>query len=221
MSIGVVLEQLTAEFPDVTVSKIRFLESEGLVTPQRTASGYRRFTDEDVERLRFVLISQRDHYLPLKVIRQQLDAMDSGHMTALNKSAEVDTIVSPESFRRPAEVRLTDVDIAIKADVDVDLVLQLVKQGLLIPDESGFFTQDDVLTASTAAALKEFGFDAPKLRRLRVAAERQADMISQITAPIAMEKNDTAEQRAEEVGQQISALVVSLHASLLKNALRD
>ena len=221
MSIGVVLEQLTAEFPDVTVSKIRFLESEGLVTPQRTASGYRRFTDEDVERLRFVLINQRDHYLPLKVIRQQLEAMDSGHMTALNKSSEVETLVSPESFRRPVEVRLTDNDVADKADVSIEHIMQLVKQGLLVPDASGFFTQDDVGIARTAAALQEFGFDEAQLRRLRVAAERQADMISQVTAPIAQAKSDIAEQRAEEVSQQISALVVSLHASLVKGALRD
>ena len=83
MSIGVVLERLRTEFPDVTVSKIRFLESEGLITPQRTASGYRRFTEEDVERLRYILVTQRDNYLPLKVIREQLEAMDSGHVTAI------------------------------------------------------------------------------------------------------------------------------------------
>ncbi|WP_198008890.1 transcriptional regulator FtsR, partial [Saccharomonospora saliphila] len=76
LSIGAVLGQLRPDFPDVTISKIRFLESEGLVRPARTPSGYRQFTPADVERLRFVLSAQRDHYLPLKVIKEQLDAAD-------------------------------------------------------------------------------------------------------------------------------------------------
>ncbi len=80
MSIGAVLELLRPDFPDVTISKIRFLEAEGLVTPQRAASGYRRFTAYDCARLRFILTAQRDHYLPLKVIRAQLDAQPDGEL---------------------------------------------------------------------------------------------------------------------------------------------
>lgn len=83
MSIGVVIKRLREEFPDVTVSKIRFLESEGLISPERTQSGYRRFTDADVDRLRYILVTQRDNYLPLKVIREQLEAMDKGSVAAL------------------------------------------------------------------------------------------------------------------------------------------
>src|SRR3954469_21962943 len=78
MSIGAVLESLRPDFPDVTISKIRFLEAEGLVTPQRSGSGYRRFTAYDCARLRFILTAQRDHYLPLKVIKAQLDAQPDG-----------------------------------------------------------------------------------------------------------------------------------------------
>src|SRR5690349_24698580 len=80
MSIGAVLELLRPDFPDVTISKIRFLEAEGLVTPQRAASGYRRFTAYDCARLRFILTAQRDHYLPLKVIKAQLDAQPDGEL---------------------------------------------------------------------------------------------------------------------------------------------
>lgn len=96
MSIGVVLENLQQQFPDVTVSKIRFLESEKLIAPSRTASGYRRFTEDDVERLRYILTQQRDNYTPLKVIREQLDAMDSGQVTAIVGAGKTSTLVSAD-----------------------------------------------------------------------------------------------------------------------------
>ena len=82
MSIGTVLDRLRPDFPDVTISKIRFLEAEGLISPERTASGYRRFSVQDCERLKYVLTAQRDHYLPLKVIKEQLDALDEGATVA-------------------------------------------------------------------------------------------------------------------------------------------
>ena len=112
MSIGVVLQTLNQQFPDVTVSKIRFLESEGLITPQRTASGYRRFTESDVDRLRFILQTQRDNYTPLKVIREQLEAMDSGQVTAIVGASLGETLVRADQFRAPALTRLTDADVA-------------------------------------------------------------------------------------------------------------
>src|SRR5215471_19335684 len=86
MSIGAVLDLLRPDFPDVTISKIRFLEAEGLVTPQRAASGYRRFTAYDCARLRFILTAQRDHYLPLKVIKAQLDALPDGQLPESSSS---------------------------------------------------------------------------------------------------------------------------------------
>ncbi|WIM72474.1 MerR family transcriptional regulator [Corynebacterium suedekumii] len=221
LSIGKVLEQLTPEFPDVTVSKIRFLESEGLITPQRTASGYRRFTGDDVRRLRYILVTQRDNYLPLKVIREQLDAMDSGAVAAILTAGEAEPIVSPENFRAPVATRLTDSDVAAQAGVGLELVAELLDAGLITPDDAGFFTADDVRIATTAEALKGFGFDARHLKSLRNTARRQADMISQAVTPVARSRGDSAKARAEEMGQQMSALVVSLHASLVKNALRD
>ena len=115
MSIGVVLETLNQQFPDVTVSKIRFLESEGLISPQRTASGYRRFTQEDVDRLRYILTTQRDNYTPLKVIREQLEAMDSGQVTAIVSAGHAETLLSPQQFKAPVVTRLTDVEVATQA----------------------------------------------------------------------------------------------------------
>lgn len=221
MSIGVVLERLHAEFPDVTVSKIRFLESEGLITPQRTASGYRRFTDEDIRRLRYILVTQRDNYTPLKVIREQLQAMDSGQVTALLSAGDAEPMISAENFRKPAPTRLTDEDVAEQAGCDAEAVAELTEISVICPDASGFYTADDVRTVTTAQALREFGFTANHLKRLRTAADRQADLIAQVAGPVAHGKEATAKARAEEIGQQMSALVVSLHAGLVKNALRD
>lgn len=221
MSIGVVLERLNAEFPDVTVSKIRFLESEGLITPERTASGYRRFTEADVERLRYILVTQRDNYLPLKVIREQLQAMDNGSVTAILGASSAEPLVSPEKFQAPAITRLTDSDVAEKAGVQVALVADLVKARLIKPDAAGFFTNDDVAIAHTAASLNEMGFDLRQLKSLGNAATRQADLISQVASPIAQGKSDVARQQAEEMAQQMCSLVVSMHASLVKNATRE
>ncbi|MEZ2121388.1 MULTISPECIES: MerR family transcriptional regulator [unclassified Corynebacterium] len=221
MSIGVVLDHLRTEFPDVTVSKIRFLESEGLITPQRTASGYRRFTESDVERLRYILVTQRDNYLPLKVIREQLEAMDSGAVTAILTTSEAAPLISPENFRAPVLTRLTATDVASQASVEEHFVTELAGAGLIRTDESGFFTADDVRIVHTASALGEFGFDVRHLKSLRTTANRQAGLIGQVAAPVAKSKGEGARQRAEELSQQMTALVVSLHASLVKNALRD
>ena len=221
MSIGVVLDRLRSEFPDVTVSKIRFLESEGLITPQRTASGYRRFTESDVERLRYILVTQRDNYLPLKVIREQLEAMDSGAVTAILTTAEAAPLISPENFRAPVLTRLTAADVASQAGAEEKFVGELTDAGLIRTDESGFFTADDVRIVHTASALGEFGFDIRHLKSLRTTANRQAGLIGQVASPVAKSKGDGARQRAEELSQQMTALVVSLHASLVKNALRD
>ena len=133
MSIGVVIKCLSEEFPDVTVSKIRFLESEGLITPERTQSGYRRFTEDDVERLRYILITQRDNYLPLKVIREQLEAMDSGKVTAVMTGQNAaDPLIAPEQFAAPAATRLTDEDVAAQAECDSDVVAQCIDAGLIL-----------------------------------------------------------------------------------------
>ncbi|WJY63331.1 zinc-responsive transcriptional regulator [Corynebacterium atrinae] len=216
LSIGKVLELLRSEFPDVAVSKIRFLEAEGLITPQRTASGYRRFTNDDVQRLRYILVTQRDNYLPLKVIREQLEAMDSGAVAAI-----LTTGASPEDFRKPAASRLTDADLASQAGVEMQLVLELLEIGLIKPDGAGYFSVDDIKIVSAAEALKGFGFDARHLKSMRNTARRQADLIGQVISPVAKSKGSTARQRAEDMGQQMTALAVSLHSSLVKSALRD
>src|ERR1700754_5144575 len=127
MSIGAVLDLLRPDFPDVTISKIRFLEAEGLVTPQRAASGYRRFTAYDCARLRFVLTAQRDQYLPLKVIKAQLDALPDGELPSggsayavprLAVAAQVDGEGHDAAAVAPAQVRLSREDLLARSGVD-------------------------------------------------------------------------------------------------------
>ena len=221
MSIGEVLKLLTPDFPDITLSKIRYLESEGLVFPQRTSSGYRKYINADVERLHYVLTTQKKTYMPLKQIKKQLDAMDSCSVIPITKAATAQTIISPEEFRKPAITRLSDVEIAEKAGVELQFVIDLANVGIIGPDQSGFFTADDIQVVSTASALSEFGIDARHLKSVKNAASRQADLISQVVTPLVRSNKDGAREHAEEMSRQMSALVVSLHAILVKNELRN
>ena len=221
INIGEVLKLLTPEFPDITLSKIRYLESEGLVSPQRTSSGYRKYTNADVERLRYVLTIQQETYMPLKEIKKQLDAMDSRSVIPITKAATAQTIISPEKFRKPAITRLSDVEVAKKAGVELQFVIDLANVGIIGPDQSGFFTADDIQVVSTANALSEFGIDARHLKSVKNAASRQADLISQVATPLVRSNKDGAREQAEEMSRQMSALVVSLHAVLVKNELRN
>jgi len=221
MSIGEVLKLLTPDFPDITLSKIRYLESEGLVFPQRTSSGYRKYINADVERLHYVLTTQKKTYMPLKQIKKQLDAMDSCSVIPITKAATAQTIISPEEFRKPAITRLSDVEIAEKAGVELQFVIDLANVGIIGPDQSGFFTADDIQVVSTASALSEFGIDARHLKSVKNAASRQADLISQVVTPLVRSNKDGAREQAEEMSRQMSALVVSLHAILVKNELRN
>ena len=221
MSIGEVLKLLTPDFPDITLSKIRYLESEGLVFPQRTSSGYRKYVNADVERLHYVLTTQKKTYMPLKQIKKQLDAMDSCSVIPITKAATAQTIISPEEFRKPAITRLSDVEIAEKAGVELQFVIDLANVGIIGPDQSGFFTADDIQVVSTANALSEFGIDARHLKSVKNAASRQAGLISQVVTPLVRSNKDGAREQAEEMSRQMSALVVSLHAILVKNELRN
>ena len=189
--------------------------------PQRTSSGYRKYVNADVERLHYVLTTQKKTYMPLKQIKKQLDAMDSCSVIPITKAATAQTIISPEEFRKPAITRLSDVEIAEKAGVELQFVIDLANVGIIGPDQSGFFTADDIQVVSTASALSEFGIDARHLKSVKNAASRQADLISQVVTPLVRSNKDGAREQAEEMSRQMSALVVSLHAILVKNELRN
>lgn len=230
MSIGAVLDELHKEFPEVTVSKIRFLESEGLVSPARTSSGYRRFSSADVDRLRYVLTTQRDNYLPLKVIKEQLDELDDAAVTAAmtvgvvpaNSTSGLAPVVTPEQFRRPPATRITPEELAEQADVETSFVTTLKKAKLVSADASGFFTNEDVAIVQTCAQLVAAGIDERLLRQLRTAAMREADIITQASGVVPTSKgDDSARERARERSRELTALVVSLHALLVKDQVYD
>ncbi len=218
-AIGDVLKELKPDFPDVTVSKIRFLESEGLISPRRSASGYRRFAPEDISRLRFILTLQRDNYLPLKVIKDQLDAMDSGNVTPVVTKQDVTGPVSAEQMRAAASRRLTRMDVVARAGVEEGFVNSAIHLGLIAADPSGFFSVDDVQVVQLAFQLTQHGFDGRHLKSLLTLANRQLDMISAVTAPVAHARDENARQRSVEKGREVSALLISLNAALLKGNL--
>ena len=237
MSIGAVLDLLRPDFPDVTISKIRFLEAEGLVTPQRAASGYRRFTAYDCARLRFILTAQRDHYLPLKVIRAQLDAQPDGALPSFGSPYGVPRLMvvggdtatgdpgsdggSDVKAVAPTGIRLSREDLLERSGVDADLLSALLRASVITPGPGGFFDEHAVVILQCARALSEYGVEPRHLRAFRSAADRQSDLIAQIAGPIGKAATAGARDRADELAREVAALAITLHTSLIKSAVRD
>jgi len=228
MSIGAVLDLLRPDFPDVTISKIRFLEAEGLVTPERTPSGYRRFTAYDCARLRFVLTAQRDQYLPLKVIKSQLDAQPDGELPKTGSAYGVPRLVQVSDGSTdgvhdtaavgPPQVRLSREDLLSRSGVDDEMLTALIRAGIVKPGPAGFFDEHSVVTAQCARALAEYGIEPRHLRAFRSAADRQSDLIAQIAGPVV---KAGARDRADDLAREVAALAITLHTSLIKSAVRD
>ncbi|WP_026256022.1 MerR family transcriptional regulator [Mycobacterium sp. 155] len=229
MSIGAVLDLLRGDFPDVTISKIRFLEAEGLVTPERTASGYRRFTAYDCARLRFILTAQRDQYLPLKVIKAQLDAQPDGELPQSGSGYAVPRLVAVEpadgaaavSAVAPTQVRLSREDVLVRSGVEDELLGALVKNGVITTGPGGFFDEHSVVIAQCAGALADYGVEPRHLRAFRSAADRQSDLIAQIAGPMVKAGKAGARDRADDLAREVAALAITLHTSLIKSAVRD
>ena len=230
MSIGEVLSQLRAEFADVTISKIRFLEAEGLVEPDRTPSGYRKFTPDDVERLRYVLAAQRDHYLPLRVIKEHLDALGRGLEPPAAPSAgpRAPRAVPPtlqlpdaDTFARDSsELRLSRKELLAGADIDPEVLDAIEAFGLLSPRHGGtHYDANALVVARTVAAMSGFGIEPRHLRAFKTAADREVGLVEQVITPLLRQRNPEARARAEEVSRELAALSVALHAALVRAAL--
>lgn len=234
MSIGAVLDLLRGDFPDISISKIRFLEAEGLVTPQRTASGYRRFTAYDCARLRFILTAQRDQYLPLKVIKAQLDAQPDGELPQAGSAYGVPRLVPvPEggdgsadgaagvSAVAPPQVRLSREDLLARSGIDDETLGALVRNGIITAGPAGLFDEHSVVIAQCARALGDYGVEPRHLRAFRSAADRQSDLIAQIAGPVGKAGKAGARDRADDLAREVAALAITLHTSLIKSAVRD
>ena len=230
MSIGEVLGQLRTEFPDVTISKIRFLEGEGLIEPDRTPSGYRKFSRDDVARLRYVLAAQRDQYLPLRVIKAHLEAIDRGlePPAAAGGGPQVpralvaaEGLPGPDDFVREAsELRLSRDELVDAAGIETAQLEQLEQYGLLAARPGGFYDGDALVIAKTVAEMNRFGLEPRHLRAFRAAADREVGLVEQVVAPLVRQRNPEARGRAEEVARELAALSVKLHATLVRSGLR-
>lgn len=214
ISIGEVLQLLKRDFPDVTISKIRFLEAEGLVTPERTASGYRRFSQQDVERLRSVLTLQRDQYLPLKVIR---DALDDEAGVTVPTSSPAGSGMRPEDFRPGAgRVRLTREELAENVGLEQSFVAQLEEIGIVWASPAGHYDEDALAVVGIISRLSTFGIEPRHLRSFRVVTDRETGVIEQMATPYSQPRDRDGRARQQETIRELAALFVQLHAALLR-----
>jgi DNA-binding transcriptional MerR regulator len=229
MGIGEVLRRLRDEFPDVTISKIRFLEGEGLVEPQRSPSGYRKFSHADVEQLRYVLAAQRDHYLPLRVIKEHLDAIARGlePPAAAGESPRAPQ-VQPRADTEPeggtgsagAELRLSAAELLANSGLTAGQLGDLQTYGLVRPVEgSEHFDHRALTIATSVAGLARHGLEPRHLRTVKTAADRQAGLIEQVVAPVARQRDADAAERAEAVRAELVTLMTQLHDTLVALAL--
>ncbi|MFD3933224.1 MerR family transcriptional regulator [Streptomyces sp. NPDC058614] len=222
MSIGTVLNVLRDEFPEVTISKIRFLESEGLIEPQRTPSGYRKFSANDVERLGHVLRMQRDHYLPLKVIREYLDALERGEPVRLpsvgrqRDSGEAELFGGPEA---PTAARVGRAELLAAAEIGDQELEEWESYGLIAPLSDGAYDAEAVTVAALVVELGRFGIEPRHLRAMKAAAERDAGLVDQVVAPLRRHRNPQTRAHAEARTKELAGLTVKLHAALVQTAL--
>ncbi|MFE5657651.1 MerR family transcriptional regulator [Streptomyces sp. NPDC056517] len=222
VSIGTVLNQLRDEFPEVTISKIRFLEAEGLVEPRRTASGYRKFSPQDVERLAQILRMQRDHYLPLKVIREHLDALARGEQIKLPTPGRRRDLLEgawEQDSEPPTAARIGRAELLAAAEVTETELLEWESYGLVSETDGGGYDPETVTVARLVADLGRFGLEPRHLRAVKAAADREAGLIEQVVAPLRRHRNPQTRAHAEATAQELAAQSVRLHAALVQTAL--
>jgi DNA-binding transcriptional MerR regulator len=226
MSIGDVLAHLRDDFPDVTISKLRFLEAEGLVDPARTAAGYRKYTTDDVARLRYVLAAQREHYLPLRVIREHLAALDRGEplpelgRTALSVVAEPPAL-EPVERRGLEGGRWDRAALLRRSGLTDEALCGLEDAGLIAARSHGWYDSDALAIAEVAVAFAEFGLGPRHLRAYRAAADREVGMVAAVIAPVAKSATPAGRARAAEAIRELTDLSQRLHAALVRVGLRD
>jgi len=207
LGIGEVLVELRAEFPDISVSKIRFLEAEGLISPARSPSGYRRFGPADVEQLRFILTAQRDEYLPLRIIKERLAARAALAEKTEGGSGERTEMVS----RR---------ELLDSAGIDEAQLEELEAHGL-IKRAGRLYGQDALDVAAAVAGLARYGVQARNLRTAATAADRDIALIEQLVGPVLKQRDPAARQAASHTAREVAALLLRLHGAMLEAALTE
>ncbi len=227
LSIGEVLSKLRIEFPDITISKIRFLESEGLLEPSRTPSGYRKFTPDDAARLRYILTLQRDQYLPLRVIKEHLDALDRGlepennlgnNKTGVPRLTAVEKEVTPSIFTIDSNLKLSKEELLDSSGLSAEDLSECEAYGLIAP-RGRYYDGFALSVARTVKDIAQYGIEPRHLRSFKSAADREIGLVEQVIAPLSKQKGSEVQARVEEVIREFSSLSVKLHAALVASGL--
>jgi DNA-binding transcriptional MerR regulator len=211
-TIGAVCRKLGAEFPDISISKIRYLEDQGLIAPRRTPGGYRLFSEDDVERLETILRLQRDEFLPLRVIREEL-ASNLSAARRRRKTGELE----------PDDGAIDLSELCARGGITPDLVRDLEEYGLLAPSVSGgerFYTESDAEIALACGRLAASGMDARHLRTFRTTADRAAGLLEQVAVPTLRSRRPERHQEGLEKLRSLGEAAQELTQLLLWKALR-
>jgi DNA-binding transcriptional MerR regulator len=228
-SIGEVLVSVKTEFPDITISKIRFLEAEGLIEPERTPSGYRKFYAHDVERLKSILRMQRDEYLPLKVIKERLIHQDAGSDEldlSSDGEAQGDDAVSvvEEIAEAPTGLQMSLEEMATATGIDRDRIKELETFGIISshgPEGARYYDGDDFILLSIVKDFFRYGIEARHLTMYKHFADRESAFFDQIVAPTLRQKNPDARRTAAQTLASLSATSRKFKQALLRTNLRD
>lgn len=230
-SIGDVLAHLQAEFPDLSVSKLRYLETMELIEPDRSPKGFRRYSNDDIARITLILRAQRDHYLPLKVIKADLDALERGQEPLNPALQELTTrklkVTMRQSRQQPADApqelapqRYSRSDILRLSGLTEAELDELISSGLLktLP-RSASFDEAAVRIATIIAEFADHGIDPRNLRGLHIGVERQVDLIEKVVLPLLLRRQTAVRAEADERVRELAALSVRLYSALLQDGL--
>ncbi len=219
-SIGELITLLKDEFPELSVSKVRFLEGQGLIEPGRSEAGYRLFSEEDVRRIRYILREQRDHFLPLKVIKSKLTAWERGE----EAPPAPESGPPPETYFASSGVSLTHAELSRSSGLSRAQIDELVAQGLLDPmlldDGTAVFRDEDLTIARAARRLLARGLEGRHLRALRLGADRETELLRQLVTPLLRHRNPENRRRAAEILADGAQAGSRLQEEMVKSRIR-
>jgi len=226
LTIGEVLNQVRSEFDDISISKIRFLEAEGLIVPSRTKSGYRKFSSSDVDKLRYILRMQRDHYLPLKVIKEHIEAIDRGlkpEIEQIDKPKVPSALVDLNQLGvKKSHLRVTREELITNTSISEKDLKESEDYGLIkVLADKRHYDDIAVKTARVIAALSGFGLEPRHLKFLKSGSDRESSLIKQVASPMSRSKRPDAGEQALEMMREISNLTNQLHFILVTSSLDE
>jgi len=212
LSIGQVLAKLTPEFSDLSPSKLRFLEDRELVSPGRTPAGYRTYSSSDVDRLRFVLTVQRDHYLPLRVIKQYLDELDEGKSPVLPHAGPVTGSVKVIDSQR-----LTKQELLEQTGALASVLEGAITAGLIEPKR--IYSEHDAVVLKSIVDASKFGLEPRHLRGMRLAVDREVGLVSQAVSASRSASKKMSRDEFRDKGRELSDILSTLRQVLTRDAI--